>query len=168
MNDPKDLTHLTSEGDLHMVDVGDKSVTTRVARAEAVLQMKKETAEAIRARTLKKGDAFTVAKIAGINAAKETARLIPLCHTLPIEKVDVQIEEMDSAAEDARFRIESLVRCEGKTGVEMEALTAVSVAALTFYDMCKAIDREMEVVRIRLIEKRGGKSDFLAEPDSKS
>ncbi len=161
MNEDIQLSHVTSEGDLQMVDVGDKNITTRVARAVAILKMKKETAEAIRARSLKKGDVFAVSKIAGINAAKETARLIPLCHTLQLEKVDIQINEEDS--EDGAysvFRLESYVRCEAKTGVEMEALTAVSVASLTFYDMCKAIDKEMEVVGIRLIEKSGGKSDY--------
>lgn len=161
MNASKDLTHVGPEGDLRMVDVGDKARTTRTARAEATILMKPETAEAILSRSLKKGDVFAVAKIAGINAAKETARLIPLCHTLQIEKVDVQIEPAPaSESGDARFRIESFVRCEGKTGVEMEALTAVSVAALTIYDMCKAIDREMQVESIRLLEKTGGATNY--------
>ena len=156
------LSHVTPEGDLHMVDVGDKRATTRIARAEAILRMKKETAFAIRERSLKKGDVFAVAKVAGINAAKETARLIPLCHSILIEKVEIEIEEYDLQSEtEAGYRVQSTVRCEGKTGVEMEALTAVSVAALTIYDMCKAIDRGMEVVRIRLLEKSGGRTDFV-------
>lgn len=161
MNESKDLTHVGPEGDLRMVDVGDKERTTRTARAVAMVRMKPETAEAILARSLKKGDVFAVAKIAGVNAAKETARLIPLCHSLHLEKIDVRIEPAaPSESGEAGFRIESFVRCEGKTGVEMEALTAVSVAALAMYDMCKAIDREMRVESIRLLEKTGGKSNY--------
>lgn len=168
MNDKRDLTHLTPGGDLSMVDVGDKEVTTRTARAEAVVRMETATAKALSERKLKKGDAYAVAKIAGIQAAKETGRLIPLCHTLQIEKVDVTLDDPIAEAppsEKSTVRIESFVRVHAKTGVEMEALTAVSVAALTLYDMCKAMDKGIEVVSIRLLEKTGGKSD-LSVPTS--
>jgi len=158
-----ELTHLTPEGDLNMVDVGDKGISVRTARAEAVVSMRAETARALLERRLKKGDAYTVARLAGIQAAKETARLIPLCHPLQVEKIDVVLDppnEAERCEKKSTVRIESFVRCESKTGVEMEALTAVAVASLTLYDMCKAIDRSMEVVSIRLLEKTGGQEDF--------
>jgi cyclic pyranopterin phosphate synthase len=163
MNDKRELTHLTPGGDLTMVDVGDKEPTTRTARAEAVVRMETATAKALSERKLKKGDAYAVAKIAGIQAAKETARLIPLCHNLHIEKVDVTLDEPmpdKGLADKSTVRIESFVRVHAKTGVEMEALVAVSVAALTLYDMCKAMDKGIEVVSIKLLEKTGGRSDL--------
>jgi cyclic pyranopterin phosphate synthase len=163
MVDPSELSHLDERGNPRMVDVGDKAITLRTARAEAVVRMNRETAEALAARSLKKGDAFTVAQIAGIQAAKETSRLIPLCHPLPLDKIDVDFESPDpdpDNPEKVLIRVTSFLRCEAKTGVEMEALTAVSVAALALYDMCKAIDRRMEVASIRLVEKTGGKEDF--------
>lgn len=154
------LTHLSADGQANMVDVGEKSETTRTAVAEGCVTMKAETLATIMAGNAKKGDVIGVARIAGIQAAKRTHELIPLCHPLLLTKVAVDI------AEDATLpglRVTAFARVTGKTGVEMEALTAASVACLTIYDMAKAVDRGMVISGIRLMEKTGGKSaDFRA------
>ena len=149
-----ELTHLDEKGNAVMVDVGDKDVTRREARGYARVRMRPETLRALLDGNLKKGDALATARIAGIMAAKRTFELIPLCHSIPIESVRIDFE---NNGRDALY-IRSRLTCSYKTGVEMEALTAVSVAALTVYDMCKAIDRGMTVENIRLLEKSGGKS----------
>ncbi|WP_425647252.1 cyclic pyranopterin monophosphate synthase MoaC [Agrobacterium leguminum] len=158
MSEAGKLTHIDAGGEAHMVDVGDKAETVRVAVAEGFVKMKPETLALIREGNAKKGDVIGTASLAGIMAAKQTANLIPLCHPLMLTKVAVDI------AEDAALpglRVEALVKLSGKTGVEMEALTAVSIACLTIYDMAKAADKAMEIVNIRLLEKSGGKSgDF--------
>ena len=144
-----------------MVDVGNKPVTERVAIARGEVAMKRETLELIREGNLKKGDVLTVAQVAGITAAKRTADLIPLCHPLPITFIDVTFT-LDNALPGVL--IKSTVRTTGKTGVEMEALTAVSVAALTIYDMAKAVEKTMIIQNIRLSEKHGGRSgDVITE-----
>src|SRR5438477_12086910 len=148
------LSHFDESGASRMVDVGGKAETERVARASAVVRMNPATLALIRDRKLSKGDVLEVARLAGIMAAKKTAELIPLCHPLPLTSVKL---EFAFPAEDS-VRIEATAKVFGRTGVEMEALTAVSVAALTVYDMCKAVDRAMTVERIRLEEKDGGKS----------
>lgn len=151
---PDELTHFDEHGASRMVDVGDKPVTHRMARASARLRMLPATLTRIQQRDLAKGDVFEVARLAGIMAAKRTAELIPLCHILPLESVRI-----DFRAEDAQTLItEAEVHCWGKTGVEMEALTAATICALTIYDMCKAIDRGMVIEQIRLEEKAGGRS----------
>ncbi len=155
MSDAPRLTHLDASGAAHMVDVGDKAVTTRTAVAEGRVTMKPETLALIRDGLAKKGDVIATARIAGIMAAKKTHELIPLCHPLLLTKVTVDID-VDEALPGLRVR--ALARVGGQTGVEMEALTAVSVACLTIYDMAKAVDRGMEIGGIRLLEKSGGKS----------
>jgi cyclic pyranopterin monophosphate synthase len=147
------LSHINERGDAHMVDVSNKDVTTRSATARGRVTANPETLAIITSGTAKKGDVLATARIAGIMAAKKTAELIPLCHPLMISKATV---EFIIAA--AYVDIEATVRVEGKTGVEMEALTACTVAALTIYDMLKAVDRAMTITDIRLIEKTGGKS----------
>jgi len=149
------LTHLDEQGNATMVDVGDKAVTTRTAVAQGEVAMQPTTLQAIRDGNLPKGDVLGAARIAGIMAAKHTPDLIPLCHTLLLTKVAIEFE-LDEAA--SRVIITSTVRCNGQTGVEMEALTAVSVAALTIYDMAKAVEKGMTIGNIRLLEKVGGKS----------
>jgi cyclic pyranopterin phosphate synthase len=149
------LTHLDEHGRAHMVDVGHKSDTERIAIARGEVQMKKETFELIRAGQIKKGDVLTVAQIAGISASKRTSELIPLCHPLFLSKVDVDLALDESLP---GVIITATVSVNGKTGVEMEALTAVSVAALTVYDMAKAAEKTMRIQNIRLIEKHGGRS----------
>ena len=149
-----ELTHLDEHGAARMVDVGGKDVTQRTAVAAATVKMQPETLQKILSAELKKGDALAAARIAGIMAAKRTFELIPLCHNIPIESVTVDFE--DDGCD--RLYIYASLRCSYKTGIEMEALTAVSVAALTVYDMCKAIDRGMSIEEIRLLEKSGGKS----------
>jgi cyclic pyranopterin phosphate synthase len=149
------LTHISGSGEAHMVDVGAKDVTVRTARAEGSVSMKPETLQTILAGNAKKGDVLGTARIAGIMAAKKTHELIPLCHPLLIDKVTVDIEP-DEALPGLRVTAE--VRVSGRTGVEMEALTAVSVACLTIYDMAKAIDRDMTIGDIRLMQKSGGRS----------
>lgn len=153
------FTHLTSDGRAVMVDVGEKAVTERRAAARAVLQMKKETLSAILDIALKKGDALSVSRVAGIMGGKKTHELIPLCHNIPIDKIEI---DFDNNGEDELY-ITSRAKCTYKTGIEMEALTAVSIAALTVYDMCKAVDRGMIIKDIRLLEKSGGKSDYKNE-----
>lgn len=149
------LTHFDDQGQAHMVDVGMKPVTDRVAVAEGCVVMAPETLAQITEGTAKKGDVLGVARLAGIMGAKRTADLIPLCHPIPITKVAVELTP-DSALPGVR--IEATVKTTGQTGIEMEALTAVSTAALTVYDMCKAVDRAMRIEGIRLILKDGGKS----------
>lgn len=157
----KSLTHLDERGNATMVDVGEKAVTTRVAVAAGEVRMAPATLTAIRAGVAPKGDVLAAARIAGIMAAKRTPELIPLCHTLLLTKVAVEFEIDDM---ESRVIITATVRCNGQTGVEMEALTAVSVAALTIYDMAKALDKAMVIGNIRLLEKQGGKSgDWKAE-----
>ena len=155
------LTHLDAHGAARMVDVGDKPETERVAVAGGQVTMQPETLRLIRDGLLKKGDVLTVARVAGIMAAKRTSELIPLCHPIALTQVDVDLS-LDEAAN--AVRIVATARTRGKTGVEMEALTAVSVAALTVYDMAKAVDRGMRLGEIRLLEKHGGQhGDYQAE-----
>lgn len=155
MTEPE-FTHLDQSGNAHMVDVGDKAVTRRRAVARGTVSMKVETSRAISAGELPKGDVLAVARIAGIQAAKRTSDLIPLCHPLMLSKVSVTLEVRDGAVD-----IEAVVETTGQTGVEMEALTACSVAALTLYDMCKSADKEMVIGNVALWEKSGGRSgDF--------
>ena len=152
------LTHLDAQGRATMVDVGDKQVTSRTAIAAGEVRMQPATLAAIRDGDAPKGDVLAAARIAGIMAAKRTPELIPLCHTLMLSKVAVDFE-IDEAG--SRVLITAEVRCKGRTGVEMEALTAVSVAALTIYDMAKALEKTMVIDNIRLLSKSGGKSgDF--------
>jgi cyclic pyranopterin phosphate synthase len=161
-----ELTHLDEHGHAAMVDVGDKDVTSRTAVAAGRVTMQRETLAAIRDGTVPKGDVLAAARVAGIMAAKRTPDLIPLCHTLLLSKasVDFNIDEIRSCVE-----ITATVRCQGKTGVEMEALTAVSVAALTIYDMAKALEKTMVISDIRLLEKQGGKSgDWMREDEDGS
>lgn len=153
------LTHLNERGEAHMVDVGGKDATRRRAVARAVLEAQPETVEAIIGGALKKGDALAVARIAGIMAAKKTADLIPLCHPIPLTKVEVEI-----IGEGVALVITASAETTGQTGVEMEALTAASVTALALYDMAKAIDRGMTITNVQLVEKTGGKSgDYRRE-----
>ena len=151
--DADKLTHLDERGAARMVDVAAKPVTHRRAVADALVRMRPETLSMIVEGRAPKGDVFAVARIAGIQAAKRTAELIPLCHPLPLTSVTV-----DLAGEESAVRITAVAETDGKTGVEMEALTAASVAALALYDMCKAIDRGMEISAVRLLEKSGGAS----------
>jgi cyclic pyranopterin monophosphate synthase len=154
-DEPNALSHIGAQGEARMVDVSDKEATNRVAIAEGRVRMAASTLAAIMAGDAKKGDVIGAARIAGIMAAKKTADLIPLCHPLSLTKVLIDIAP-DHALPGLAVRAEA--RCSGPTGVEMEALTAVSVACLTIYDMAKAIDRGMSIEEVRLIEKRGGKS----------
>ena len=153
------LTHMDDEGRARMVDVGDKAVTARTATASGFVRMAAATLQAVREHRTPKGDPLEVARLAGILAAKRTAELIPLCHPLPLTHADVQLDVRDEG-----IQITATARTDGKTGVEMEALTAVSVAALTLYDMCKAVDKAMEITDIRLESKTGGRSgDYKRE-----
>lgn len=157
------LTHVGPSGEARMVDVSDKPVTTREARARGAVRMSPDALKAIVAGNLRKGEVIATARIAGIQAAKRTSELIPMCHPLILTLVDVE------CVPDPRLpgiRIESRVRCDGKTGAEMEALTAVAVAALTVVDMAKSADRWMTIEGIELVEKRGGKSGDLRRPAS--
>ena len=157
-----ELTHFNEAGDAHMVDVGDKSVTHRVAVAAGEIAMEPETFAMVAAGTHKKGDVLGIARVAGIMATKRTSDLVPLCHPIGLTRVDVEFE-LDEP--------NSLVRCEcrtethGQTGVEMEALAGVQVALLTIYDMCKAVDRGMQIDRVRLMAKSGGKSADYTRAD---
>lgn len=160
----KSLTHLDQEGNARMVDVGNKADTQRMASAEGFVYMSSATFEAVQRGDVKKGDVLTVARIAGMMGAKNTANLIPLCHPLPLSHIDIELKLRDDLS---AIQILATTRTTGKTGVEMEALTAVCVTALTIYDMAKALDRGMKIDGIRLIEKRGGKSGhFRAEADN--
>ena len=157
-----ELTHLDDSGHAKMVNVGQKTETARVAKASARVLMKPQTVAAIKNSELKKGDALQVARIAGIMAAKQTASLIPLCHPLGLDSVSVEFE-----LEDDAVKVKAAASLNGKTGVEMEALTAVSVAALTLYDMCKGIDQQMSIAQIQLEEKSGGRSGtFVRKEDA--
>ena len=149
------LTHLSADGEANMVDVGDKPVTARSATATGSVRMQRETLDMILAGNAKKGDVLGAARIAGIMAAKKTSELIPLCHPLALTKVGIEIEPDDALP---GLTVIATAEVNGQTGVEMEALTACSVACLTIYDMAKAVDRGMEITSIRLIEKKGGKS----------
>ena len=149
------LSHMDERGRARMVDVTEKDVTRRVAVARGVVAMRAETLDAISEGQIPKGDVLAVARIAGIMAAKKTSDLVPMCHPLDISGVDVEIVPRQSPPS---VEIEATVRTTGRTGVEMEALTAVSVAGLTIYDMCKAVDRGMTIGEIRLVHKSGGKS----------
>ena len=138
-----------------MVDVSDKEVTRRIAVARGAIKMRPETLALILEDKIEKGDVFSVARVAGIMAAKKTSELIPMCHPLSITSVEIDLSPQENPA---RVEIEAAIRVDGKTGVEMEAMTAVCVTGLTIYDMCKAVDREMSISEIRLVEKSGGKS----------
>lgn len=148
-----ELTHINDDGEASMVDVGDKDIISRVAIASGFIRLKGSTLDLIYGQKIKKGDVLTVAKIAGISAAKKTAEMIPLCHQIPISHVSV-----DFTREEDGIKIEAKVKTHAKTGVEMEALSAVSNTALTLYDMCKAVDKDMQIERIRLDSKEKGES----------
>ncbi|MET3854800.1 cyclic pyranopterin monophosphate synthase MoaC [Rhizobium sp. OAE497] len=157
------LTHIGASGEANMVDVGDKAETTRIATAEGHVRMAPETLALIRDGNAKKGDVIGTARLAGIMAAKQTSSLIPLCHPLMLTKVSVEIDEHAALP---GLRVTATAKLTGKTGVEMEALTAVSVACLTIYDMAKAADKAMEIGGIRLLEKSGGKSGDFRHPEA--
>lgn len=152
------FTHFDKDGKARMVDISDKPVTEREAVARGFVSMKKSTLELIKNSKVSKGDVLGVARVAGIMAAKKTAALIPMCHPLNIASVEI---DFDIDVKESKIYIESRAKVTGSTGVEMEALTAVSVAALTIYDMCKAVDRGMIISDIMLLEKRGGKSGIF-------
>jgi len=157
------LTHLDEQGAARMVDVGDKPDSDRIAVAGGMVYMQPETLKMIREGNIKKGDVLTIARIAGIQGAKRTSELIPLCHPIPLTKIDVEatLDEDKNAVV-----IRATAKTRGKTGVEMEALTAVNVAALTIYDMAKAVDRGMRISDVRLLEKRGGvHGDYVADEE---
>ncbi|MCH2077646.1 MAG: cyclic pyranopterin monophosphate synthase MoaC [Rhodobacteraceae bacterium] len=149
------LSHFDGAGQAHMVDVSDKDVTDRLARAECFVHMAAATMAHVLAGTAKKGDVLGTARLAGIMAAKQTSALIPLCHPLPITKVAIELTADEA---NSRVRVEATVKTTGQTGVEMEALTAASIAALTLYDMLKAVDKAMQVDGLRVLLKEGGKS----------
>ena len=156
-----ELTHFNEEGRAKMVDVSEKSTTVRQATAMARVRMQKSTLELIRQGGMKKGDVLAVAQVAGIMAAKQTAQMIPMCHPLALSGVDISFR-----FEEEALVLRATVRCTGQTGVEMEALHAASVAALTVYDMCKAVQKDMEITDLRLLQKSGGKSgDYCKEED---
>ena len=156
-----ELTHFNEQGRARMVDVMGKAVTHRTAVAAGEVHMAPDTLERIKSRTMKKGDVLAAAQVAGIQAAKHNWELIPMCHPLPLTGIDIAFALSD---EPCMVEIRATVSCTGVTGVEMEALTAVSVAALTIYDMCKAVQKDMRITNIRLLEKSGGKSgDYTAE-----
>jgi len=159
------LTHIDAAGEAHMVDVSGKAETVRIATAEGYIRMSQETLALIRDGNARKGDVIGTARLAGIMAAKQTANLIPLCHPLMLTKVSVDITE-DAALPG--LRVTATAKLTGKTGVEMEALTAVSVACLTIYDMAKAADKVMEIGGVRLLEKSGGKSGDFRHPEAQS
>ena len=155
----EELTHFNEQGRAHMVDVGGKPATRREAQAGGEILVSPEVLQKIRDGSMKKGDVLAVAQVAGIMAAKRSWELIPMCHPLPLTRVDLSFRLGTD-----RVEILSTVACSGVTGVEMEALTAVSVAALTIYDMCKAVQKDMKIQNIRLLRKSGGKSgDYIAE-----
>jgi len=151
----ENFSHYTSEGKSRMVDVTGKKVTSRTARASGMVFMQQSTIDRLENQLLPKGNVFEVARIAGITGAKRTWEMIPMCHQLLLTHVDVNLE---ISSEENAVKIYSEIKLEGKTGAEMEALTAVSVAALTIYDMCKAVDKEIKIGEIYLVEKKGGKS----------
>lgn len=151
------LTHINRSGAASMVDVSDKDVTSREAVARGYVMMKKETLSLIARGKVPKGDVFAVARVAGMLAAKKTSALIPLCHPLPLSSIEIGIVPETARK---RIRIEARVKVNARTGVEMEAMTAVAVTALTIYDMCKAVEKEMTISEITLVEKKGGKSGY--------
>ena len=156
-----ELTHFNEQGRAKMVDVTEKAVTHRMAVAAGEIHMAPETMAHIKNGTMKKGDVLAVAQVAGIQAAKHNWELIPMCHPLPLTGIDISFHLSDAPC---MVEIQAAVSCTGVTGVEMEALTAVSVAALTIYDMCKAVQKDMHITNIRLLRKSGGKSgDYIAE-----
>ncbi len=164
-SDRPELTHFDEAGRAHMVDIGAKAETSREAIATGIVRMRPQTLALIRAGTLAKGDVLAVAQVAGVMAAKQTPQIIPMCHTLLLTSVDLAFElheatdgDDDDGAQEAQVAIRATVRTVGRTGAEMEALTAVSAAALTIYDMCKAVDRAMTISDIQLQRKSGGKS----------
>jgi cyclic pyranopterin phosphate synthase len=155
----KKLSHINSKGKAEMVDVSEKEITTRTAEAYAEVKVSKEIFNAIKNNSVQKGDVLSIAKFAGIQAAKKTSELIPLCHNIFISKIDV---EMKLNSKKKTVEIRSFAKTNAQTGIEMEALTAVSIAALTVYDMCKAIDKSMVIGEIKLLSKTGGKSgDYI-------
>lgn len=156
------LTHFNEDGRARMVDVSEKAVTVRIARASATVSVNKETYRLIREGKMKKGDVLAVAQVAGIMGAKRTPDIIPMCHPIAITNVDISFELDDEAS---TIRIISTAKCEGKTGIEMEAMSAVSIAALTIYDMCKAVQRDIRISDIYLLEKDGGKSGHYLAAD---
>ncbi len=149
------LTHFNASGEAHMVDVGDKPITQRIAVTEGYIEMQAETLQLIVAGGHKKGDVLTIARIAGIMASKKTAELIPLCHPLPLTHVEINLTPEPA---HNRIRCQTVVKTNGRTGVEMEALNATQIALLTIYDMCKAVDRGMVIQSVQLLAKDGGKS----------
>lgn len=159
MSSSHKLSHVNPRGQAAMVDVGEKETTRREAIARAQITMQSETIDLLVRKALPKGDALEIARFAGILAAKKTGELIPLCHPLGLDYVDVQI-----ISGSDHLELEATARCTGKTGVEMEALTAVSIAALTLYDMCKAVDKTMVIGEIRLVKKSGGRSGEYLRP----
>lgn len=158
------FTHLKEDGAAHMVDISAKAETIRVAVAAARIVMQPDTLEAIRNQSLAKGDVLATVRLAGIMAAKRTSDLIPLCHPLPLSSVAVDIALAPQDTEDPYVEIRATAKTKGATGVEMEAMTAASVAALTLYDMCKAIDRGMRIEAVHLVHKSGGKSGTFNAP----
>ena len=158
------FSHLNKAGEANMVDVSGKQETVREAVAEAMVLVNEETFLAIKNQQVAKGDLMAVARVAGIQAAKKCSELIPLCHPLPLNKVNIDIELHDKQEDKWGVKIVATCRTEGKTGVEMEALTAASVSALTIYDMCKALDKGIVIQDVRLLKKSGGKSgDWLRD-----
>lgn len=153
----KSLSHLNSNGEARMVDVGAKQITSRCAKASGVIRMKPATLKLLRSGKIKKGDALTVAKVAGILAVKKTPELIPLCHPLPLDQIDIQFSDLPGKK---GIRIEVEVKTSAKTGVEIEALNGVLITALTIYDMAKSYDPAMAITGVRVIKKTGGKSDI--------
>src|SRR6056297_242587 len=157
-----DLSHLDNDGRVNMVDVGDKKITQRIAKAEGKIYINTKIYKAIKKDEIKKGNVLSTAEISGVMAAKKVADMIPLCHQLNLNKIDVNAE-----LNKKYVKVESMVKCDGKTGVEMEALQAVSIALLTVYDMCKAMSKDMEIGEIHLLEKSGGKSGKYTRRDRK-
>ena len=149
------LTHIDKNGNATMVDVNDKSISNRIAKAQGEILVTKGILDNIKDQSLKKGDLFTVAKVAGINAAKNTSQLIPLCHQVPLDSIDIEFTVNDRTS---TITVSSIVKTSYKTGVEMEALVAVNITLLTIYDMCKAVSKDMEIRKVELIHKSGGKS----------
>jgi len=170
VNEANDLSHFSDAGRARMVDVSEKPDTERVAIASGILRMQAATLARIRAGKIAKGDVLTVADVAAVMAAKRTAELIPMCHTLALSGVQVDFSEIPLADEDGRvgIKVVACASCVGPTGVEMEALCAASTALLTIYDMCKAIDRGMRIESVQLDEKRGGKSGLWRRPKAAS
>jgi len=158
------LTHIDKNGNATMVDVNDKSISNRIAKAQGEILVTKDILDNIKDQSLKKGDLFTVAKVAGINAAKNTSQLIPLCHQVPLDSIDIEFTVNDRTS---TITVSSIVKTSYKTGVEMEALVAVNITLLTIYDMCKAVSKDMEIRKVELIHKSGGKSGHWGLKDLK-